>query len=65
MMENGFTQYVNSPTRGDHVLDLVFVNDDFAVSGVEVGPSFSTSNHNSISFNLVLFTSCLAHVWFA
>ena len=53
MIENGFTQYVNSPTRGDHVLDLVFVNDDFAVSGVEVGPPFSTSDHNSISFNLV------------
>ena len=53
MIENGFTQYVNSPTRGDHVLDLVFVNDDFAVSDVEVGPPFSTSDHNSINFNLV------------
>ena len=40
MIENGFTQYVNSPTRGDHVLDLVFVNDDFAASGVEVGAPY-------------------------
>ena len=35
MMENGFTLYVNSLTRGDPVLDLVFVNDDFVVSGVD------------------------------
>ena len=53
MIEHGFTQYVNSPTRGDHFLDLVFVNDDFAVNDVNVGPPFSTSDHNSITFNLV------------
>ena len=35
MMENGYTQYVNSLTRGDPVLDIGFVNDDFAVSGVD------------------------------
>ena len=40
LVEKGFSQYVNSPTRGDNSLDLVFVNDDFAVSGVVVGPHF-------------------------
>ena len=53
MIENGFTQYVNSPTRGDNILDLVFVNDDFAVTDVNVIPPFSTSDHNSISFNII------------
>ena len=39
------------------MLDLVFVNDDFAVSGVVVGPPFSTSDHNSVSFRLVYLVS--------
>ena len=56
MTENGFTQYVDSPTRGDNVLDLVFVNDDFAVTDVNVIPPFSTSDHNSVSFNLTFLS---------
>ena len=57
LVEKGFSQYVNSPTRGNNLLDLVFVNDDFAVSGVVVGPPFSTSDHNSVSFKLVYLVS--------
>ena len=48
MIERGFNQYVDVPTRDNSILDLVFVNDDFAISGVNVGPPFSTSDHNSI-----------------
>ena len=53
MTKNGFTQHVDSPTRKNNILDLVFVNDDFAVSSLNVGPPFSTSDHSSISFNIV------------
>ena len=53
MTERGFNQCVNSPTRDSNILDLVFVNDSFAVSDVVVGPPFSTSDHNSIDFNIV------------
>ena len=53
MIEQGFTQFVNSPTWGDHFLDLVFFNDDFAVNDVNVGSLFSSSDHNSITSNLV------------
>ena len=53
MSERGFNQCVNSPTRDSNILDLVFVNDSFAVSDVVVGPPFSISDHNSIDFNIV------------
>ena len=49
MIEKGFNQYVDVPTRDNRILDLVFVNDDFEISGVNVGPPFSTSDHNSIN----------------
>ena len=47
-----FLQFVTNPTRGRNILDLVLCNDSFAVSGLQVEPSFSNSDHNAISFDL-------------
>ena len=47
-----FLQYVTDPTRADNLLDLVLCNDTFAVSDLHVECPFSTSDHNSVSFNL-------------
>ena len=58
MTENGFSQYVDSPTRGNNVLDFIYVNDDFALSGLNIIPPFSTSDHNSVIFNLVHLSHC-------
>ena len=51
MNEKEFIQCVNSPTRDSNILDLVFVNDVFAISGLAVDVPFSTSDQNSINFN--------------
>ena len=36
-----------------NILDLVLSNDPFAISDTSVGPPFSTSDHNMITFNLL------------
>ena len=56
MTETGFIQYIKSPTRDNNILDLVFVNDVFAVSSLTVDVPFSTSDHNSINFNIVFLS---------
>ena len=54
-VQEGFlTQYVDKPTRGEAVLDLVFGNEPGQVSDLSVGEHFGDSDHNSISFTLAL-----------
>ena len=49
-----FSQLVQSPTRGDNVLDLVLVNDSTIVSYLQVCDSLPGCDHDAIHFNLSL-----------
>ena len=46
--DNCLTQIVTDPTRGNNILDLVFVGDPALVEKVSVQPPFSTSDHSSV-----------------
>jgi len=55
----GLTQFVTSPTRGDHVLDILLSNDTYIVSDcwVESPLGFNSihsksSDHNTVHFNI-------------
>ena len=54
LLANSLSQYVNKPTRGDSILDLIFSTNDCLVSNVNTGSEFSTSDHEIVSFNLNL-----------
>ena len=49
-------QFVTSATRNDKILDLVLTNDPFVITNVFCDTSLSTSDHNTVCFN-VLFGS--------
>ena len=49
----GFSQCVEEPTLGNNILDLVFVNDQYALFDLEVIEPFCTSDHSSVVFKLV------------
>lgn len=48
-LNNYLSQIVQEPTRGDNILDLVFVNDLSFTSTVEVTDEFPGSDHRSVS----------------
>ena len=54
-VQEGFlTQYVDRPTRGEATLDLVLGNEPDQVLDLEVGEHFGDSDHNSVTFTLVM-----------
>ena len=52
--ENAFTQLVEEPTRGTNILDLVVTTDSDLVENLLVTEHFSSSDHNSINFEICL-----------
>ena len=52
--ENYFSPFVFEPTRGSNLLDQILCNDPCAIFNVQVDSPFSSSDHNSITFNLLL-----------
>ena len=48
----GLHQYVNNPTRGDKILDIVLSSSDSLVNDMQVTAPFSTNDHNSVVFNV-------------
>jgi len=46
--DQGLVQFVNSPTRGSNILDIVLCNDPLFISDVQTTVPFSNSDHNSI-----------------
>ena len=54
LLESGLSQHVNTPTRGDIILDLIFSTNDGLVSNVNTGPEFSTSGNKFVYFNINL-----------
>ena len=49
---NGLSQLVTESTRDRNILDLVFTNDSQMISTLHITEPFSTSDHNSISFQI-------------
>ncbi|MBB6707146.1 hypothetical protein, partial [Proteus mirabilis] len=54
VQESFLTQYVDRPTRGEAILDLVLGNEPGQVLELEVGEHFGDSDHNSVIFTLVM-----------
>lgn len=52
LLDSDLSQHVHNPTRGNHVLDLIFSTNDCLVHNVNVGPIFSTSDHKIVSFDI-------------
>jgi len=50
----GFVQFNNEPTRGDHILDLVFSDDPQIIAEIHTENGFSTSDHDSVLFNVIV-----------
>ena len=50
--ELGFHQYIDEPTRGENILDILLCNDPMLLSDVLIQEPFSTSDHESIVFLL-------------
>ena len=51
-ISNGLTQFVNEPTRGKNILDLVFSNELSLVQNFRIGDSLGNSDHNSVWFEI-------------
>jgi hypothetical protein len=54
VVSNGFRQVVREPTRGNNILDLVLLDEPVQLSNISVDPPFSTSDHNSVCFSIVV-----------
>ena len=50
LKESSLTQFVQNPTRGNHVLDLVLATNEELVEHLNVGAEFSNSDHRAITF---------------
>ena len=50
-MANGFHQFVQKCTRGNHILDIVLCNESLTVSNTKVEAPFSNSDHSQVFFN--------------
>ncbi len=55
-------QSVQTPTRGNNILDLVFTNDCNLIHTCEVGEPLSNSDHNIVRIKLNLQTSTRENV---
>jgi len=52
VVKSGLYQFVDFPTRGCNLLDVILADDHFIVSSVTAGPPFGNSDHLSIKFVL-------------
>ena len=51
-VETGLVQLIQTPTRGNNILDLLLVTEQLSVTEVCVDAPFSSSDHSVIMFNL-------------
>ena len=54
--ENYFSAFVFEPTRGSNLLAQILCNDPCAIFNVQIDSPFSSSDHYSITFNVLLPT---------
>ena len=59
VIQHGLLQYVHSPTRCNNILDLVFSDDPYSICNLDTCVPFSTSDHNSVKFQLTGGKKCL------
>ena len=52
LKESSLTQFVQSPTRNNHILDLVFGTNEDLIDKLEVGEEFCNSDHREITFSI-------------
>ena len=52
LKESSLFQFVQEPTRDNHVLDLVLATKEELIENLHVGDEFSTSDHREISFSI-------------
>ena len=52
LKESALTQFVRNPTRGTHILDLVFTTNEELVKNLNVGEELGNSDHRAITFNI-------------
>jgi len=50
----GLYQFVDSPTRENHILDLVLSSDHNIMSDLHISNPFSTSDHAMVEFSLIV-----------
>ena len=55
-VHNGLYQFVDKPTHDKYCIDLILSNDPSIVSTLAVTEHFSTSDHCSIEFNVIMHT---------
>src|SRR5579872_7424004 len=53
----GFSQFIDGPTRGENILDILLCNDPQLISNVQINEPFSTSDHSSINFTANILIS--------
>ena len=53
IMADGFVQFVDKPTHGNNILDLVLTNEPSWLESINVESPFSSSDHESIMFKVV------------
>ncbi len=52
-LRNNLTQFVETPTRGENILDLVLCNDFECIRDISVGSQFMNTDHRMVDFSLV------------
>ena len=52
LLESSLHQFVNKPTRGANILDLVIATSENLVNDIQIGDEFSSSDHRVVTFNL-------------
>ena len=61
MLEHGFLQVTDKPTRNQFIIDWVFVDNSNLLANVHYIENFSTSDHCNIVFDLLIPLSKLAN----
>ena len=54
---HGLTQFVDEPTRGNNILDLVLCSDAICIDDVHVLPPLGSSDHSVVSFTFYMSLS--------
>ncbi len=60
-LEKGLSQLVTEPTRGDNLLDLVFISEPNLVSHISVEEPFGESDHNAVKFSSSFLTNSVCN----
>jgi hypothetical protein len=60
---HGLRQYVTSPTRSEHILDVVFSNDYNSILNIKTLEPFGSSDHCQVAFQVARSTAAVSYVF--